>query len=480
MALSPNFASDGTVWASAVSANSAIGLYRSTNGGGSWANIAPGRNITLLAVSPNYARDHTLFAGMGDDGIHRSVDGGVTWTRALDVAYPTALAISPAYGASRTVFAAARSSVDGATAVYRSTNNGLTWQELHTGIPTEQNGANLIVSTLAFAVDGSVLAGVQYGKAGEAVYSYRSPDGGASWQMVDGPLTAAHLAQFATTPSGSFDLFAATDTGIQQVTVHPGEAAEPGIWQSSGPRGGQADALAVSPNFANDGIAFTGEWSTNFQGSEWGSRLIKSTNFGQTWAESAAGTATYGNETAVHDYAFSPQLCQRPDRLRSHRRRFVPIQRWRRELAAQRGALPGPPGSIYGVAAAPDFASSGHLMAWGGYGGLFVSEDGGDSWETAVSHFVEAAIYSPAFASDQTAFIADAYFENGQSLQRIAKTTDSGVTWNKVYSASVASLAVSLILLLTRLCLPVVGSSTNRPMAALPGSRARGRRQRPH
>ncbi len=443
VALSPNFASDGTVWASAVSANSAIGLYRSTNGGGSWANIAPGRNITLLAVSPNYARDHTLFAGMGDDGIHRSVDGGVTWTRALDVAYPTALAISPAYGASRTVFAAARSSVDGATAVYRSTNNGLTWQELHTGIPTEQNGANLIVSTLAFAVDGSVLAGVQYGKAGEAVYSYRSPDGGASWQMVDGPLTAAHLAQFATTPSGSFDLFAATDTGIQQVTVHPGEAAEPGIWQSSGPRGGQADALAVSPNFANDGIAFTGEWSTNFQGSEWGSRLIKSTNFGQTWAESAAGTATYGNETAVHDYAFSPNFASDQTVFAATGGGLFQSSdggvNWLRNEALYQG----PPGSIYGVAAAPDFASSGHLMAWGGYGGLFVSEDGGDSWETAVSHFVEAAIYSPAFASDQTAFIADAYFENGQSLQRIAKTTDSGVTWNKVYSASVASLAVS-------------------------------------
>ncbi len=189
LAVSPNFAVDETVWASASSYSQAIGLYQSTDGGDSWTVIAPGRSINLLKVSPNYAVDHTLFAVMISDGIQRSVDGGATWTRMLDLGYPTALAISPAYGASRTVFAAARGNLSEAVSVYRSTNNGTTWQVLNTGIPAQLNGEDLIVSSLAFAADGSVLAAVGYGDGGETAV-YRSSDGGESWQMVDVPLTS--------------------------------------------------------------------------------------------------------------------------------------------------------------------------------------------------------------------------------------------------------------------------------------------------
>ena len=442
LAVSPNFAVDETVWASASTYSSAIGLYQSTNAGDNWVNIASGLNINLLDVSPNYAVDHTLFAGMGDDGIQRSLDSGVTWVRVLDVPYPTALAISPAYGASRTVYAAARTDVSGVVSVYRSTDNGTTWQELNTGIPTEQDGANRKISTLTFAVDGSVLAGVQYGESGVTAYVYRSSDGGASWQMVDGPMTAAKLYELATVPNSSFDVFAATDLGVQSVTIHQGEAAEPGVWQSNGPRGGKANALAVSPDFASDGMVFTGEWYNNYQGGETGSRLVKSTDFGQTWRVSAAGTAETGNETAVHDYAYSNNFANDHTVFAATGGGLFQSTdggaHWQRN-----DALYQPPGIIDGVDVAPDFATSGHIMATGWYGGLYVSQDSGDSWTVALPNSVSSMAYSPAFAADNTVFVVESTFDGSNSVLRVTKSTDLGVTWLPVYTAPVTSLAVS-------------------------------------
>ncbi len=443
LALSPNFAADQTVWASASSYSGTVGLFRSTNGGDSWTNIAPGKNIQLLSVSPNYAADHTLFAGMGGDGVQRSVDGGVTWTRTLDTAYPTALAISPAYGSSRTVYAAARPDPVSPTAVFRSTNGGAAWQELTTGIPTEQNGAALKVSALAFAVEGSVLAGVQYGESGGKTAVYRSADGGASWQIVGSSLEGTKLYDFASAPAGSFAVWAAADAGIQQIAISQGAAAEPGVWQSHGPRGGKANALAVSPAFASDGIAFSGEWLGDFQGSETGSRIVKSANFGQNWAVSAAGTAEMGNETAVHDYAFSNNFAvDRTVFAATGGGLFQSVDggvHWTLNEALYQG----PPGIINDVAAAPDFAASGHLMATGGYGGLFISQDGGQNWTTATSNLVNAVAYSPDFLADNTAFMAGYYHTGSQYEQRVSITEDRGLTWTPVYSASVNALAVS-------------------------------------
>jgi photosystem II stability/assembly factor-like uncharacterized protein len=442
LAVSPNFAVDETVWASAITSNSVIGLYQSTNGGDNWTLIAPGLNINLLAVSPNFAVDQTLFAGLGGDGIHRSVDGGLTWTRVLDVAYPAALAISPAYGSSRTVYAAARADLSDVTAVYRSTDNGMTWQELNTGIPDQQNGTNRNFTSLAFAVDGSVLAGVQYG-SGESASVYRSADGGASWQLIDSTLAASRVNDFASRPTGSFDVVAATNIGLERVTISQGTAAEPGGWQSSGPRGGSGDALAVSPDFATDGIAFTGEWYGNFQGGEAGSGIIKSTNFGQNWAVSAAGMNETGNETAVHDYAFSNNFTSDQTVFAATGGGlFQSIDggaTWNRNEALYQG----PPGIINRVVAAPDFAASGHIMATGGYGGLFLSQDAGGSWTTAISNSVGSLAYSPAFAADSTAFISEFYYDGVDYRARIAKTENSGLTWTEAYSASVTSLAVS-------------------------------------
>jgi hypothetical protein len=79
LAMSPDYASDHTVWAGLRG----HGVYRSVDGGGTWQPLGLSDQVIVdLAVSPNFAVDHTLFAatGLGASGymVYRSTDGGAT------------------------------------------------------------------------------------------------------------------------------------------------------------------------------------------------------------------------------------------------------------------------------------------------------------------------------------------------------------------------------------------------------------------
>ena len=75
-----SFASDDTLFAGTES-----GLYRSTNGGRAWREVAfpPDRAPVLsLALSPAFDADGVLFAGTESAGLFRSDDRGKTWMQA--------------------------------------------------------------------------------------------------------------------------------------------------------------------------------------------------------------------------------------------------------------------------------------------------------------------------------------------------------------------------------------------------------------
>lgn len=85
LAISPQFAQDHTVFAF-----SEYGFVKSIDGGASWQLLEnlPGYLPINIAVSPNYLYDQTLLVGDQDEGLFLSRDGGVSWHR-LD-SFPTA------------------------------------------------------------------------------------------------------------------------------------------------------------------------------------------------------------------------------------------------------------------------------------------------------------------------------------------------------------------------------------------------------
>jgi photosystem II stability/assembly factor-like uncharacterized protein len=137
VAMSPDYGSDGTVFAGTDG-----GLFVTRDGGRSWAEmtvppLTTSSQIEAVGVSPDYSEDHTVLVSTRELGLLRSTDGGRSFERVgvelfdsnriiADFTNPTSMPIqfSPAFATDRTVFAYAQ------TDVLRSPNGGESWEVL--------------------------------------------------------------------------------------------------------------------------------------------------------------------------------------------------------------------------------------------------------------------------------------------------------------------------------------------------------------
>jgi photosystem II stability/assembly factor-like uncharacterized protein len=147
---------------------------------------------TALAVSPNYAQDHTVFAAV-EGNVLRSADGGDTWAYAelgQPVPLVSVLAIAPDFDSKDLLLAGTLD--DG---IMRSTNRGRTWQRWNFGL------LDAHINALTFAPDGSILAGTESGV-------FRSTNDGRAWREVDFPMD---LAPVISLGSAGDAIFAGTE-----------------------------------------------------------------------------------------------------------------------------------------------------------------------------------------------------------------------------------------------------------------------------
>ena len=175
------------------------GVYKSTDGGKSWANMGlrDSKQVARIVIDP-VDHDVVYVAALGDlwksggeRGIYKSLDGGLTWTRVLDAgpdAGGTALVMDPSNN--KTLYAATyqrrRSSwgMNGggaASGIWKSTDAGRTWARITKGLP---EGALGRIGLDIWRKNTSVLyARVEHPKQGGV---YRSDDAGMSWRKMGG------------------------------------------------------------------------------------------------------------------------------------------------------------------------------------------------------------------------------------------------------------------------------------------------------
>lgn len=176
---------------------SAVGMFRSDDGGANWHAKNKGIPVILedkehpeigfcvhgLAASPNdpnriYRQDHV--------GMFRSSDGGDNWERnenGLPSGFGFPIAMDKQ---TETLFAAPLESdeyrlpKDGRLTIYRSTDRGDSWQELSKGLPQSHSYESVLRG--AMATDSLDSCGVYFGTTSGSVFV--SNDSGESWQAL--------------------------------------------------------------------------------------------------------------------------------------------------------------------------------------------------------------------------------------------------------------------------------------------------------
>jgi photosystem II stability/assembly factor-like uncharacterized protein len=149
-------------------------VFKSSNGGGSWAAINNGiwAGVSALAIDPQTPT--TLYAGTIQAGVYRSSDGGGSWTArrgGLGSLSVVAIAIDPQMPS--TLYAGT-----GDSGVFKSSDGGGNWTAT-TAIPPG------IGPVYALAIDPQTPATIY---AGTGAGVSKSNDGGGSWTAINNGL----------------------------------------------------------------------------------------------------------------------------------------------------------------------------------------------------------------------------------------------------------------------------------------------------
>jgi photosystem II stability/assembly factor-like uncharacterized protein len=171
VSISPDFASDRMVFAGVPG-----GILRSFDGGENWDVVqlpSPPPLVSVLVISPDYVRDGIVLAGTVEDGVFSTSNRGgnwVAWNFGLLDLNTICMAISPDFARDETLFVGTDSGI------YRSTNGGRAWREVD--FPLELAPVLSLALSPGYCQDGTLYAGT------EAHGLYRSEDRGHSWRRL--------------------------------------------------------------------------------------------------------------------------------------------------------------------------------------------------------------------------------------------------------------------------------------------------------
>jgi photosystem II stability/assembly factor-like uncharacterized protein len=327
-------------------------------------------NVEAIAISPDYADDHSLFIGSARAGIFLSTDGGKTWQEtnfsARDMGVNRIqLALSPDYTNDQIIFAAAGGQV------FRSDDSGANWQILASGLGSFFPASSLAVSP-QFARDRTVLLGGN----SRAPRVMRSTDGGQTWVASSGlGLSGSNgVIALAFVPGNGSVAYAWADQGGLYRSGDAG-ATWTRVFSPTGAASWGLQSLAISPDFAHDRLMFAG-----FVGAQ---NLRRSADGGATWHPSDTGLPpglVWGSAIALS-----------PDFTRD-RTIFLGTDRgvFRSDDGGVTWARPPnaglPQAGVLSLALSPDFSADpprGALFAGLADRGLYVSTDGGATWKAA-------------------------------------------------------------------------------------------------
>ena len=191
------------------------GIWKTTNGGGAWTNVSPTLpNLAVSALAQAAAEPAVLYAGTGEgfgnldaifgSGVFKSADGGGSWallpaTATADFRAVNRLVVS---ADGRVVVAATTSGL------VRTADGGETWAR----VQTDSDGFQQVIAAPDFGALYAVTEGACGSPSGGGVF--RSVTGGATWTAASAGLTLPGgfgRAEIALSPTDPSRLYASVE-----------------------------------------------------------------------------------------------------------------------------------------------------------------------------------------------------------------------------------------------------------------------------
>lgn len=178
-----------------------IGILKTTDAGRTWRNVMPKDSTGLFAIQKlkyDPVNSNTIYA-CATDGLYRSTDGGESWALIWASTYVTDVVINPANN-QMLVVATGNFSNTG-KGIYKSINGGATFTKVASALPIGYKG----FASLAFATGTTIFASIGVDdQNGDGAYTatseyevYRSTDFGTTWAAITNSNHSQFQAWFA-------------------------------------------------------------------------------------------------------------------------------------------------------------------------------------------------------------------------------------------------------------------------------------------
>ncbi len=172
------------------------GVYKTLDGGSSWTNLGlkDSEHIGMIAIDPRdtdvvyVAAQGPLWRSGGDRGLYKTTDGGGTWAKILDISENTGVSevvldprdpdtiYAAAYQRRRHVWTLINGGPE--SGIHKSTDGGESWREITTGLPEEDLGR---IGLAVSPADPDVVYAIVEA-ARDAGGVFRSTDRGETWK----------------------------------------------------------------------------------------------------------------------------------------------------------------------------------------------------------------------------------------------------------------------------------------------------------